>query len=104
MKVKHTKQTIIDLLAKNDTAVARAVVALNQRQTRTEQASEVTINRNGEGFTPADARMGTSMAEWFQSKGYLSPKQIAYWRKPNKRGTMRIAKYAGQLLAIANQN
>lgn len=98
-----TKADIIQLLNTNDKAVARAVFVLNQRQTYSEQASEHTINRNGEGFTPADARMGSSMAKFYSRTGYLSPKQIAYWRKPNARGVPRINKYAGQLLEIANQ-
>ena len=96
-----TKEAIVKLLATNDKAVARAVAAINTRQTRDEQASENTKYNNGVGFTGADARMGTSMALFFQRRGYLSPKQIAYWRKPNKNGTPRIAKYAGQLLEIA---
>ncbi len=96
-----TKADIIHLLETNDRAVARALVVLTQRQTYTEQASEHTINRNGEGFTPADARMGTSMAKFYTKFGRLSEKQIAYWRKPNVKGVPRICKYANQLLEIA---
>jgi hypothetical protein len=95
------KDIIVNLLKTNDKAVARAIVVLNERQTATEQASEFTINNNGVGFTPADAHMGTSMAKFFLRNGYLSPKQIAYWRKPNVKGVPRICKYAGQLLDIA---
>ena len=90
------KDTIVNLLKTNDKAVARAIVVLNERQTATEQASEFTINNNGVGFTPADARMGTSMAKFFLRNGYLSPKQIAYWRKPNVKGVPRVCKYAEQ--------
>jgi hypothetical protein len=95
------KDTIANLLKTNDKAVARAIVVLNERQTAAEQATEFTINNNGVGFTPADAAMGTSMAKFFLRNGYLSPKQLAYWRKPNVRGVPRICKYAGQLLNIA---
>lgn len=98
-----TKAEIIQLLNTNDKAVARAVLVLNERQTQSEQASEHTINRNGVGFTPADARMGSSMAKFYARNGYLSPKQIAYWRKPNAKGVPRICKYAGQLLEIAQE-
>ena len=98
-----TKEFIIQLLNTNDKAVGRALIALNDRQTASEQASEVTINRNGEGFTPADARMGSSMAKFFARFGYLSPKQLAYWRKPNAKGVPRICKYATQLLEVAKQ-
>lgn len=95
------KLLIQELLNTNDKAVARAVFVLNERQTHSEQSSEHTINDNGVGFTPADARMGTSMAKFVARNGYLSPKQIAYWRKPNVRGVPRINKYAGQLAEIA---
>ena len=96
-----TKAQIVELLLTNDRAVARALVVLNERQTITEQSSEHTINNNGVGFTPADARMGTSMAKFYAKFGRLSEKQIAYWRKPNRRGVARICKYAGQLVDAA---
>lgn len=95
------KQMIVELLKANDKAVARALVVLNQRQTAGEQVNEATLNRNGEGFRPCHARMGTSMAKFYQRNGYLSPKQVAYWRKLQKDGRMRIEIYAGQLLAVA---
>ena len=95
------KQQIIELLKTNDKAVARALVALNARQTDSEQATEETRVRNGQGFRPCHARMGTSMANFYQRRGYLTAKQLAYWRKPNSKGQMRIAIYAGQLALIA---
>jgi hypothetical protein len=96
------KTYIVTLLETRDAAVAKALIALNERQTATEQSAQSTINHNGVGFTPADAFMGTSMAKFFASRGYLTPKQLAYWRKPNAKGVQRICKYAGQLLEIAN--
>jgi hypothetical protein len=96
-----TKDEIIQLLATNDKAVARALVVLNERQTQDEQASEETKYHNGRGFRPCHARMGTSMATFYNARGYLSPKQIAYWRRPMKGGKAKIAIYAGQLLEIA---
>ena len=97
------KQDIVQLLMSNDKAIARALVVLNERQTAVERSAESTINRNGEGFTPADARMGTSMAQFYSKRGYLTEKQLGYWKKPNAKGVWRICKYAGQLLEIANQ-
>jgi hypothetical protein len=41
--------------------------------------------------------MGTSMAKFYQRNGYLTAKQIAYWRARGKQG-MRIAIYWRQLL------
>lgn len=99
--MKLTKNEIVALLATNDKAVARALVVLNARQTRDEQQTQDTRHANGIGFKPCHARMGTSMAEFYSRNGYLSPKQIAYWRKPDARGTMRIACYWRQLIEAA---
>ena len=96
-----TKAQIVEMLATNDKAVARALVALNARQTSDEQTSEHTKYDNGRGFRPCHARMGTSMANFYTRFGTLSAKQIAYWRKPMKDGNMRIGIYAGQLLQVA---
>lgn len=98
-----SKAEIVTLLQTNPKAIGRALVVLNERQTYTEQNAESTINRNYEGFTPADARMGTSMAKFFTRNGYLTERQIAYWLKPNVRGVPRICKYAGQLCEIAKE-
>lgn len=98
-----TKQAIIDLLRTNDKAIARALVVLNERQTADEQATEATRHHNNRGFRPCHARMGTSMAKFYQSRGFLSPKQISYWRRIMPKGNMRIEIYAGQLLEIATQ-
>lgn len=95
------KQDIVELLKRNDKAVARALVALNARQTDSEQAAEETRYRNGQGFRPAHARMGTSMANFYQRRGYLTTKQIAYWRKLDRTGKMRIEIYANQLMLVA---
>jgi len=96
-----TKADIVKLLETNDKAIARALVVLNNNQTVAEQRSEATINRNGEGFRPCHARMGTSMAEFYQKRGFLSPKQIAYWRVKDKNGDMRLAIYWRQLAEAA---
>lgn len=96
-----TRDQIVELLRTRDAAIARALVALNHRQTATEQISETTTHRNGEGFRPCHARMGTNMANFYLSRGYLSSKQIAYWRQPMKNGKMRIEIYANQLLQVA---
>jgi hypothetical protein len=96
------KADIIALLETNDKAVARALVVLNGRQTADEQATEATRVLNGRGFRPCHARMGTNMAKFFERRGYLSDKQIAYWRRPMASGKSRIAIYAGQLLEEAN--
>lgn len=97
-----TRQSIIDLLRVNDRAVARALVVLNRRQTPDEQSSETTRYRNGRGFNAAHAKRGTSMAQFYLRTGFLTPRQLAWWRAPEARGgAMRISIYAGQLLEEA---
>ena len=95
------KDKIVKLLETNDRAVARALLVVNSNQTASEQASEATINRNGMGFRPCHARMGTSMATFFEKRGYLTEKQVAYWRKLDRAGNMRIAIYWRQLAEAA---
>lgn len=98
-----TKFEIINLLKTRDAAVARALVVLNERQTADEQVQEGTKYQNGRGFRPCHARMGTSMAKFFLRNGYLTPKQINYWRALQKDGKMRIEIYAGQLLEVSSE-
>ena len=95
------KASIIALLETDKRAVARALVVLNERQTHDEQVTENTRYLNGRGFRPCHARMGTNMAKFFLARGYLSDKQIAYWRMKDKTGAMRIGIYWAQLLEEA---
>ena len=101
--MKLTKEYLTELLRTNDKAVARALLVVNKNQTTDEQLSETTRYRNGMGFRPCHARMGTSMAQFYGRRGYLTDKQIAYWRKPDATGTMRIALYWGQLAEAAEK-
>ena len=96
-----TKEAIVKLLETDDRAIARALVVLTARQTDDEKAAENTRYLNGRGYRPCHARMGTSMSQFFLRRGYLSPKQVAYWRVKEKTGAMRIGIYAGQLLEEA---
>ena len=98
-----TKESIVQLLATNDKAVCRALVVLTARQTTDEQSSEQTRYLNGRGYRPCHARMGASMSKFFERQGYLTPKQVAYWRMKDKTGSMRIGIYAGQLLEEAQE-
>ena len=98
MSKTWTREAIIALLDTNDKAVGRALVQLAARQTADERTEEVTKHNNGRGFKPCHARMGTSMADFFTRNGYLSPKQVAYWRKVKGTGNTRIGCYWRQLL------
>lgn len=96
-----TRQDITQLLAVNDKAVARALVVLYNNQTPDEQAIDATLKRNGRGFTSADALVGTSMARFYLKNGFLTSKQISFWRRPRKDGNMKIAIYWRQLAEAA---
>lgn len=93
-----TKEKIVTLLETNDKAVGRALLRLAELQTADEIVSEDTKHKNGRGFRPCHAKMGTSMAKFYERAGYLSPKQINYWRVKDKSGKSRIGIYSGQLL------
>jgi tRNA(Ile2) C34 agmatinyltransferase TiaS len=97
------KAMIIEMLRTKDRAIARALVALTARQTADEQVNETVTHKNGQGFRPCHARIGTSMSKFFEKNGYLSPKQVAYWRTPDRSGKMRIAIYANQLLTVVQE-
>jgi len=102
--VDLTKENIITLLAANDKAVIRAILALYARQTNDEQRVERTKYRNLKGFTAPDGRIGASMAKDIIKFGDLTTKQVNLWRvRSKKTGKMRIEKYAGQLLIVAQE-
>lgn len=102
-KAPLTKEGIVSLLERNDLAVAKALVVLNNRQTIDEQNDENTKYHNGRGFRPCHARMGTSMANFFRRNEYLTPKQVGYWRKRDRAGNMRIGIYWAQLIEHAKE-
>ena len=98
-----SRESILDLLAHNDRALMRAIVALYRRQLADEQARGQTTVRNGMGFTSADARFGTTCAQWILRNPEVQVFPLAAeWRAPQGH-TTRIGKYATQLLAIAHE-
>ena len=103
MSKTWTREAIIALLDTNDQAVGRALVQLAARQTADERVQETTKYQNGRGFKPCHARMGTSMTDFFTRNGYLSPKQVAYWRRREATGNTRIGCYARQLLECVEE-
>ena len=93
--------TIREKLLTNDAWLARALVALTARQTADEVRSETTRYCNGQGFMQGHAKYGTSMARFYQQRGYLTAKQLAWWRKKTPSGRARIEIYAAQLHDVA---
>lgn len=104
-----TKEYVQALLLREDTvgmhAVGRALGVLLANQTADEVWSESTKYLNARGFTPSDARIGTSMAGYYKRNGYLTPRQMAYWQRParTEAGRIRILKYWRQLIDAAQQ-
>jgi hypothetical protein len=99
----HTVSSIRELLRTNDKAVGRALLALNARQTLDEQRQETTKYHNDQGFKPCHAKKGTGMARFYAQAGFLTPKQLAWWRAVTPSGKMRIEVYASQLLKVAEE-
>jgi hypothetical protein len=93
--MKYTKEFIKTKLENDDAWLCRGIVAIFNKQTHDEQASETTSHNNGVGFNGSDAEFLSSLAKQFIKKGELSPKQIEFARK-------KMLKYSGQLTNIAN--
>lgn len=89
------KSSIQRLLAENDKAVARAVVAIYSAQTDEEKNSQATLKENGVGFNQADARRGAYYAGYIKTAGKLTGRHLGIAR------TMMM-KYWRQLAEIAN--
>jgi len=78
-------------------AVGRALVHLFRRQTADEQQHNSTKHTNHRGFTGADAHVGSITAKYYIKHGTLQDWQLKQWRKPNRRGVARLAKYYRQV-------
>ena len=100
-----TRATLLNLLrddAKRQHVIGRALVALFNRQTRSEQAANHTDNLNWVGFSGSDARDGSITAKYYIKHKSLLPWQVDNWMK-DFRGFPRITKYARQLNQIAQE-
>lgn len=94
--IKHTKQSIQELLCRSDKAVERAMVVLHEYQTADERQEGQTRWNNGVGFMTMHARRGTYYAKWVLSGKHLSGLHLVKARE--------IAlKQAQQLANIANK-
>lgn len=82
--------------------VGRALVALFERQTADEQASNTTEVHNTVGFAGADGRSGALTAKSYLKNGRLAEWQVEQWTRPF-RGRPRLCKYHRQLNEIAQE-
>lgn len=93
----YTKEQIKEKITTNQKWTERAVVALFNKQTASEQSVEVTHVSNGAGFNKPDSHKLTYYAKWVLSGKHLTGKFLEDAQK-------RIAKYASQLYGIAKTN
>lgn len=96
LKTKKARvQFIREKLGNNRAWAYRGLVRIFENQTAGEQQMGATVEHNGIGFTGADAEFLTSLAEQYQERGSLSPRQteILFEKMP---------KYARQLERISN--
>lgn len=91
-----TKEEIAEKLITDLKWLTRGILAIYNRQTYDEQQMLETKHHNGMGFSGADSRFLSAMAQNLQKGWNLSEKQIAVSRRMMK-------KYAGQLAKIANK-
>lgn len=90
------KERIQRLIAENDKAVFRGILAIHARQTASEQSAEATIESNGVGFNYADARLGGYYADYLKRRGCLTGHHLDKARR-------MLMKYWRQLAEIANE-
>lgn len=81
--------------------VGRALVALFNRQTEGEKATNSTNVDNGIGFAGCDAISGTLTAKSYLKNRKLQDWQVEKWLKRGKNGYSRLSKYHAQLNQVA---
>ena len=101
-----TRESLQAMLSNENTnyvkmVVGRALVAIFNNQTESEKSENDTEERNGIGFSGADARSGTLTAKSFLKNKTLADWQLEKWIAPQKNGFARLTKYAKQLDEIA---
>lgn len=84
--------------------IGRALVAIFERQTASEQHALHTEENNGVGFAGCDATGGSLTAKSYMKRKALLQWQVDKWTKVSpSSGFARICKYANQLNQIANE-
>lgn len=103
---KDSLQNMIDeaCFERQQHVIGRALVAIFERQTASEQVALATDEDNGIGFAGCDAKGGSLTAKSYMKRKALLQWQVDKWIKPSPTsGYARICKYAGQLNQIANE-
>lgn len=95
IRFEAMKTRISSKLSTDPRWVEAAILALYTRQTTDEQAGGVTRHDNSQGFTAADARRMSFVAEFLKGGKHLTrEKALGTYSR-------RLQKYAGQLARIA---
>lgn len=90
-----SEHEIVNLINTNNTMVGRTLVKLYNRQTQDEQRDKETKYTNKRGFNHGDAKLLTSLAQYFIQYGNLTEKQLEVAR-------VRLFKYRKQITRMAN--
>jgi len=91
-----TYKELSKLIDSSDEWAVGALIRLYQFQTQDEQQAHRTNHLNECGFNSFDAGVLSDIAEFYQNKGFLTPRQLAFIKNALK-------KYANQLLRVGVQ-
>lgn len=94
VKFGEAKSIVRQMLLTNNEWLVRGLVALLARQVEDEITAETTKYRNARGFNSSDAAILTSLGRQWQTRQWLSDRQMTLVRR-------KMLKYSGQLARIA---
>ena len=94
---KETREFVKKQLSTNKAWATRALLKIFDKQTETEKEFEHTRDWNKVGFTGVDGEILASFAKQLQTRGFLSPKQMALVYK-------KMPKYWMQIIKISDQH
>lgn len=91
-----TKELIKCMLLTDRNWLERGILAIDARQTASEQRARETRDQNGMGWSGFDARYMGYLASWIRSGKHLNDHHF-------KKASNRMQRYAGQLLKVAKE-
>lgn len=94
---KEIREFLKSKLSTDKAWAIRAMSRIYDYQTETEKNYHDTIDRNYVGFSGADAKILTSIYDYYKNHGYVSPKQLAIVYK-------KIPKYWNQIYTISDKS
>lgn len=96
MAIFTSKKSIVDRLKNQievrDNTAIHTLMFIYGRQSSDEQEHRTVKYRNHIGFKPQDAKVGTSLAQWYETHGKFSDSQIQLVKHV-------VKKYAGQVVS-----